>query len=112
MSLILILNQGCSSAQSSNEVAAAHIPVAPYLKMSCGELSREKNRTINKAKAAGFKVDQSYNNDKTKELVAWVLFAPAALLMEGNQQQVASLASLKGQINAITDAQRIKHCYR
>ena len=112
LSIILILNQGCSSEQSSNEVTAAHIPVSPYVKMSCGELSGEKNRTINRAKAAGFKVDQSYNNDKIKELVAWELFAPAALIMEGNQQQASSLASLKGQINAISDAQRIKHCYR
>ena len=42
LSIILILNQGCSSEQSSNEVTAAHIPVSPYVKMSCGELSGEK----------------------------------------------------------------------
>ena len=79
--------------------------------MTCKELAREQNTLVREATAAGAEVDASYNADKTKEVVAWVLFAPAAFMLKGNQEQSAKLASIRGQLNAVQEAQSINECF-
>ena len=86
------------------------MPVAPYLKMDCKELATEMSSLTKEAESARSQVDSAYSSDKTKEAVAWILFAPAALLMDGNQQETGKLAALKGQIEAVQEAQKINKC--
>jgi hypothetical protein len=108
----LILSVGaCSTAQQASEIAPVRVPIAPYLKMSCKALAAEQNTLVNEANAAGAQVDASYNSDKTKEVVAWVLFAPAALMMKGNQAEAARLAAIRGQLIAVQEAQSINECF-
>ena len=106
----LIFLGGCSSAQKASEVSSVRMPVAPYLKMDCKELATEMSSLSKEAESARSQVDSSYSNDKTKEAVAWILFAPAALFMDGNQQETGKLAALKGQIEAVQEAQKINKC--
>ena len=106
----LIFLGGCSSAQKASEVSSVRMPVAPYLKMDCKELATEMSSLSREAESARSQVDSSYSNDKTKEAVAWILFAPAALFMDGNQQETGKLAALKGQIEAVQEAQEINKC--
>ena len=101
---------GCSSAQKSSEVQATRAPVAPYLKMSCSELATEQSVLVREAEAARGSVDKAYDSDKTVEVVTWILFFPAALALEGNQEEAAKLASIKGQMEAVTEAQKINQC--
>ena len=101
---------GCSSAQKASEVQSVRVPVAPYLNMDCKELATEMSRASRDAEQVRMQVDASYQSDKTKEAVAWILFAPAALFMEGNQSEAGRLAALKGQIEAIREAQNINKC--
>ena len=101
---------GCSSAQKASEVQSIRVPVAPYLKMDCKELATEMGRASRDADQVRAQVDSSYSSDKTKEAVAWILFAPAALFMEGNQSEASRLAALKGQIEAIQEAQSVNKC--
>ena len=101
---------GCSSAQKASEVNSIRVPVAPYLKMDCKELSTEMSRVSREAELVRSQVDSSYSSDKSKEVVAWILFAPAALFMEGNQQEASRLAALKGQVEAIREAQSVNKC--
>ena len=55
-------------------------------------------------------VDPSYSDDKAKEDVAWILFAPAGLFMDGNQQETGKLAALKGPTEAVQEAQKMNKC--
>ena len=107
---ILVLAIGCSTAQKASEVAAIKVSVGPYLKMSCSELATEQNDLLNAAQAAGAQVDSSHQSDKNAELVAWILFAPAAFMIDGNQEEAAKLASIKGQLEAVQDAQKVNKC--
>ncbi len=107
---VAIIFAGCSSAQKASEVQSIRVPVAPYLKMDCKELATEMSRASRDAEQVRAQVDSSYSSDKTKEAVAWILFAPAALFMEGNQAEASRLAALKGQIEAIQEAQSVNKC--
>ncbi|MDA1356738.1 MAG: hypothetical protein O3A94_10790 [Proteobacteria bacterium] len=106
----VIVLSGCSSAQKASEVQSVRMPIAPYLKMSCKELASEQSNLVREAQAAGAEVDAAYDSDKTAELVAWILFAPAALMLEGNQAQASRLASTKGQLEAVQEAQKVNKC--
>ncbi len=110
LTLVFFLIQGCSNAQQATEVNAVKYSVAPYLKMDCQSLSIELNNLYRDASISSNQVDQKYNDDKSAEVVAWVLFWPAAFALEGNQEEVAKLASIKGQIEAIQDALVINGC--
>ena len=101
---------GCSNAQRASEVSAVRIPVAPYLKMSCKELTTEQNVLLKEAQAITTQVDASYKSDKNTELVTWILFAPAAFMLDGNQEEAAKLAGVKGQLQSIQEAMKINEC--
>ena len=108
-SLILTL-LGCSSAQKSSEVQAVRAPIAPYLKMTCKELVTEQTILIKDSGVATNSVDSSYDSDKNAELVTWILFAPAAFALEGNQAESAKLAAIKGQLESVQEALKINKC--
>lgn len=101
---------GCSTAQRASEVQSIRIPVAPYLKLTCKELATEQSTLIREAEAAGAQVDATHGSDQTAVIVAWVLFAPAAFFIEGNQAEASKLAGIKGQLEAVSEAQKINEC--
>jgi hypothetical protein len=100
----------CSTAQKATEVQSVRIPVAPYLKLSCKELATEQNALVREAEAAGAQVDSTHDSDQAAVLVTWLLFWPAAFLIEGNQEEASRLASIKGQLEAVSEAQKINDC--
>ena len=108
--VFVIFISSCSTAQKASEVQSIKVSVAPYLKMSCKELSTEQNSLVVKAQSLGAQVDSERQSDKNKELAAWILFAPAALLMEGNAESASQLASVKGQLEAVSDAMKVNGC--
>tara|TARA_B100001996_G_scaffold375357_1_gene355197 strand:- start:244 stop:597 length:354 start_codon:yes stop_codon:yes gene_type:complete len=108
LSLIIIVS--CSSAQKASEVNSARVSIAPYLKMDCKALATEQTSLIREAEILGALVDQEYSSDKNAELIAWVLFTPAVLFMDGNAESAAQLASIKGQLEAVQEAQKINEC--
>ncbi len=102
----------CSSAQKATEVNATRVSIAPYIKMDCQELATEMNALVTAAEAAGAQVDAEYRSDKNAELVTWILFAPAAFWISGNQEETAKLASIKGQLEAVQEAQKVNSCIK
>ena len=108
--ILVILVSSCSTAQKASDVQSIKVSVAPYLKMSCKELSTEQNSLVTKAQALGAQVDSERQTDKNKELAAWILFAPAALMMDGNAESASQLASVKGQLEAVGDAMKVNDC--
>ena len=55
-------------------------------------------------------VDKAYDSDKTTEVVTWVLFAPAAFFLEGNQKEATEFSAAKGQYDTVQEAIAIKKC--
>tara|TARA_B100000401_G_C52661359_1_gene650286 strand:- start:72 stop:452 length:381 start_codon:yes stop_codon:yes gene_type:complete len=108
--IFILLISSCSTAQKASEVQSIKVSVAPYLKMSCKELSTEQNILVTKAQSLGAQVDSERQTDKNKELAAWILFAPAALMMDGNAESASQLASVKGQLEAVSDAMKVNDC--
>tara|TARA_B100000886_G_scaffold214569_1_gene148771 strand:- start:576 stop:929 length:354 start_codon:yes stop_codon:yes gene_type:complete len=108
--LSMFLVFGCSTAQRATDVSAMNISVAPYLKMDCKELATEAADLASRAESARAKTDAAYNDDEIKEAVAWVLFAPAALMLKGNSEEAAELSAIKGQVIAVREAQKINEC--
>lgn len=101
---------GCSTAQKATDVQSIRIPIAPYLKMDCQELASEQNALLKEASSARAAVDSAYQSDKNTELVTWILFAPAAFWLDGNQEETQILAAIKGQLDAVQEAQKINKC--
>ena len=108
--IFILLISSCSTAQKASEVQSIKVSVAPYLKMSCKELSTEQNNLVARAQSLGAQVDSERQSDKNKELAAWILFAPAALMMDGNAESASQLASVKGQLEAVSDAMKVNDC--
>jgi hypothetical protein len=109
ISAILILSS-CSTAKKSHEVQAVRAPMAGYLKMTCQELVSEQRILLSEVEASGIAVDKAEASDKTTELVTWILFAPAAFFLEGNEAEVAKYAAQKGQLDAINESLRVNKC--
>ena len=107
---LAILISGCSTAQRATDVSAIRVPIAPYLKMTCQELATEQNALVTQAQSVGAQVDDSYRSDKNTELVTWILFAPAAFWMDGNQKEASLLASIKCQLDTVQEAQKVNKC--
>lgn len=110
MFLLILILQGCTTAQQATEVNAIRISIAPYLNMDCATLTTELNFLYREASLSSQQVDAKYNSDKNAEVVAWILFWPAAFAIDGNQEEAAKLAGIKGQIEAIQEALIINGC--
>jgi len=100
----------CSSAKTSSEVAPELVSPSMYRGMTCSELRAEARSVKDATPALAAAVDKEYNNDKALEAVAWILFWPAALAMDGNDAEAAQLSRAKGQLEAITTQMKNKGC--
>lgn len=108
--LAIVFLVGCTSAKKSSEVQAVRVPISPYLKMSCPELVTEQQTLFRELEASGVAVDKQYQSEKNTELVTWILFAPAAFWMKGNETEASRFAAQKGQMEAINEALKINKC--
>ena len=100
----------CSNAKTANEVNAAYVPSGKYERMSCRSLraeNREAERELADMTAA---IEKTYRDDKTAEVVAWFLFAPALLMMDGNSEEQKEYGEAKGRVLAIQDVMDSKGC--
>ena len=108
--LFAFVISGCTSAKHASEISAVRAPVGPYLKMSCQELIAEQRVLLAEFEAAGASVEKSYRSEKNTELVTWLLFFPAAFMLDGNQEQASAYAAKKGQLDAVNEALQINKC--
>lgn len=106
----LLLLTGCSTAQRARDVSALETPVQPYLAMGCKELEAQYTKLYQQAESVSVEVDEKYRSDKKAELMAWLVFSPAALLIEGNEESAGRLAAIKGQVAAVREAQKANTC--
>jgi len=110
ISLVAFTLVGCSSAKKASEVSATYIDPAPHMKMECSELFQAAENLRREELSVRGQVDSAYDSDKTAEIVAWLLFAPAAFLIDGNAEEQAKLASILGQRQAVSTAVSVNKC--
>ena len=112
--LILILGiialSACSNAKTSSEINAAYVPSGKYERMSCKDLRSEERSANNTLSERKSEIEKSYRDDKAAEVVGWILFAPALLLMDGNSTEQKRLGEAKGTVLAIQDAMDKNGC--
>ena len=106
-----VILSACSSAKKSSDVSPVYVNPAPYVSKECSQLLREASELQNRESQLTGEVNSSYESEKTKEVIAWLVFAPAALFYEGNEKSQSELASVMGQKQAIRSAISQKNCY-
>lgn len=106
--LALILLSGC--ATSPNNVAASYVSPVVYQNFSCAQLAEEAQRVSSRATQVAGVQNQKASRDAAAMTVAMVIFWPALFFVGGDQGNAAELANLKGQMQAIEEANRTKGC--
>lgn len=109
-SVVLAALSACSNAKSASEVSAAYVPSGQYERMSCSELRAEERSAQVELDEQEAAITKAYNDDKAAEVVAWFLFAPALLMMDGNSEEQKDYGEAKGRLLAIQDAMNGKRC--
>lgn len=99
---------GC--ADQSNEVSAKYVSPMQYQNFSCTQLSQEAQRISSRATQAAGVQDRNASNDAVATGVALVLFWPAVFFIGGNKDNAAELGRLKGELEAVEQANIQKKC--
>jgi hypothetical protein len=99
---------GCASR--SGDIPAAYVSPIQYQGYSCAQLREEAARVSSRAAIASGAQDQNATNDAVATGVAIVLFWPAAFMVHGNSASAQEVAQLKGDMDAIEQANIRKKC--
>jgi hypothetical protein len=99
---------GCASR--SSDIAAAYVSPLQYQSFSCAQLTEEAARVSARAAVASGVQDQNATNDTVATTAAVILFWPAAFLIKGNGANAQEVAQLKGDMDAIEQANIEKKC--
>jgi hypothetical protein len=89
---------------------AAYVSPVQYEGYSCTQLREEAARVSSRATVASGTQNQNASNDAVATGVAIVLFWPAAFLIKGNAANAQEIAQLKGDMDAIEQANTSKKC--
>ena len=106
--LVIFGLAGC--ATHSENIAAAYVSPIQYQSYTCQQLREEASRVSAKAVAASGAQDSKATGDAIATGVAVVIFWPAAFFLKGDGTTAAELANLKGQMDAIEQANIQKKC--
>jgi len=97
-------------ASRSGEIAEAYVSPLQYQSYSCGQLREEAARVSARAAVASGAQDQNATNDAIATTAAVIIFWPAAFLIKGNGANAQEVAQLKGEMDAIEQANIQKKC--
>lgn len=108
--LSVVVFAGCSSAPKASEVTAAYVPTAQYAALDCKQLISEAESIRRATPALEAAVDQHRKTQTGVEVVTWVLFWPAAFLLDKGAEHSGPLAQARGQLQAIQLQLQNKKC--
>lgn len=103
-----ILLSGC--ATNPNQISAAYVSPVLYENLSCKQLAAEAQRVSNAAAAATGAQSNQASKDAVMTTVGVVLFWPALFFIGGDKGGAAEVARLKGEMQAIEQANIQKNC--
>lgn len=99
---------GCASR--SSDIPATYVSPIQYQGYSCAQLREEALRVSSRAAIAAGAQDQNATNDAVATTAAVILFWPAAFMIKGNGANAQEIAQLKGDMDAIEQANIQKKC--
>jgi hypothetical protein len=99
---------GCAS--SAADVAPAYVSPIQYQTYTCPQLAAEAQRVSAAATVASGAQDSQRTKDALATTAAVIVFWPAAFFVQGDKQNAAQLAQLKGQMDAIQQESIAKNC--
>lgn len=105
---VCLLSAGCAS--KSADIAPAYVSPLAYDGYTCEQLQQEAQRVSSMAAQAAGAQDKARKDDTVKTTIGVLLFWPVILANEGDGQNAAQLANLKGQMQAIEQANIRKNC--
>jgi hypothetical protein len=97
-------------ATSPKDIAPTYVSPVLYQNLSCEQLAAEAARVSQEAATATGQQSQQQGRDAVATTVGVVLFWPALFFIGGDKGNAAQLANLKGQMNAIEQANIAKGC--
>jgi hypothetical protein len=99
---------GCAS--SSAEISPTYVSPVMYQSYTCQQLALEAQGVTTRAAALSGVQDSQRTKDQWATAAAVVVFWPAAFFVQGDKQNAAELAQMKGQMVAIEQASIAKKC--
>lgn len=99
---------GCTS--KSADIAPAYVSPLQYQSFTCPQLTAEAQRVSAAAAAAAGQQDSQATKDAVATTVGVLIVWPAFFLIQGDKQNAAQLAQLKGEMDAIEQASIQKNC--
>jgi hypothetical protein len=99
---------GCASKAA--DIAPTYVSPIQYQSYTCQQLAEEAQRVSTAAIAASGTQDSQATKDAVATGVAVVIFWPSAFFVQGDKQNAAYLAQLKGQMEAIQQESIRKNC--
>ena len=106
----LVVISGCSSVEKSIEVQSRYVPASRYSYLSWQQLISDAEALCARTPTLGSAVDKHRENQTGVEVVTWVLFWPAAFLLDDGSEESAQLAQAKGDLEAIQQNLMTKDC--
>lgn len=106
-SVALVLS-GC--ATNPKDISPNYVSPVLYQNLSCDQLSMEAQRVANAASAATGAQSKQASSDAVATGVSLVLFWPALFFIGGDKHNAAQVAQLKGEMQAIEQANIQKNC--
>ena len=97
-------------ASSSADIAPAYVSPVAYQSYFCQQLALEAQAVSTRAATLSGVQDSQRTKDQWTTAAAVVIFWPAAFLVQGDKQNAAELAQMKGQMVAIEQASIAKKC--
>src|SRR5580704_4013791 len=105
---IALLLAGCAS--KSADVAPTYVSPIQYQSFTCPQLAAEAQRVSAAAAAASGAQDSQATKDAVATTAAVIIFWPAAFFVQGDKQNAAELARLRGEMDAIEQTSIRKQC--
>ena len=99
---------GC--ATRAIDIPAAYVSPIQYQSFTCAQIQEEAARVSARAATASGAQDQKATNDAIATGVGAVLFWPALFLIKGDAASAQQIAELKGDMEAIEQANIQKKC--
>jgi hypothetical protein len=99
---------GCAS--KSADIAPVYVSPLQYQSLTCQQLAAEGQRIAAAAATAAGQQDSQATKDAVATTVGVLIVWPALFLIQGDKQNAAQLAQLKGQMDAIEQVSIQKNC--
>lgn len=99
---------GCATPAAN--VTASYVSPVLYQNLTCEQLALEAQTISTRVVLATGAQDKKANGDVALMAVGLVVFWPALLFTNGDGQQAAELARLKGEIEAVENASNRNNC--